>query len=142
MGSEIPNQLFIYLWNNARKEANSSHTIRFSCFSNSSLELVTSKFILRQIALIQKSFRCEMGFSPNIWKSTYTIEVNIQNGVLNIDLHNIKNSMALQVPFYNLQHSVSGHTCTSSFKKAFERSDLTITLFGNGLPCSVTTKNF
>lgn len=121
--------------------------IRFSCFSNSSLELVTSKFILRQIALIQKSFRCEMGFSPNIWKSTYTIEVKWclkknQNGVLNIDLHNIKNSMALQVPFYNLQHSVSGHTCTSSFKKAFERSDLTITLFGNGLPCSVTTKNF
>lgn len=50
--------------------------------------------------------------------------------------------MALQVPFYNLQHSVSGHTCTSSFKKAFERSDLTINLFGNRLPCTCDNQEF
>lgn len=82
------------------------------------------------------------GFPQIYEKVLIRSKQNIQNGVLNIDLHNIKNSMALQVPFYNLQHSVSGHTCTNSFKKAFERSDLTITLFGNRLPCSVTTKNF
>lgn len=42
------------------------------------LDSVTSHFISRHIGLIQNSFRCEIGFSPNISnisKTTYAITI-------------------------------------------------------------------
>lgn len=47
----------------------------FLVFSYSGVNLMTLDFISHQIGFIQKSFSYEIGFSPNIMKSTYAIAV-------------------------------------------------------------------
>lgn len=57
------------------KQCKKTDFIRFSCVSNSGFDLVESQFISRQIGLIQKSYRCQIRFFPNISKCTCAIAV-------------------------------------------------------------------
>lgn len=47
----------------------------FLFFSYSGVDLVKPQFVSCQIGLIKKSFRCEIGISPNISKSNHAIAV-------------------------------------------------------------------